>query len=410
MQPEPKNISPRPASLKSVARSVTSKLTDKPGRRQVLQGLSAIGGAVTGGAIAALVGPDLPADPSGISLTSPAKAQATPPSGAPEITWNLTSAWPRNAPGPGQTVRRIADGIAALSGGRFRINVLGVGEIVPAFEIFDAVAGGTVQSGYAASFFWQGRLPAAALYTACPFGLTPSEHLAWLYEGDGLALWRELYAPSGVIPFVAGNTGLQFGGWFKQEINSLADLKGLKMRVPGLAGQVYSALGVQTVTMPPHDIFLSLASGVLDATEYLGPWDDRALGLHKAASYYYSPGFHEPNGAGELLVNQDAWDALPTAYQQTFEQVAASEWSRAQAEALWQNTAALEALVADGVQLRTFPADMLTSAHEASHAVVQRLSESSEIAGRIISSYRAAQARLEPYRAPSLEAYLLASA
>ena len=197
-----------------------------------------------------------------------------------------------------------------LSGGALDIAVYAAGEVVPAFEVLDAVGNGVADIGHTASFYWQGKMPAAAFFTTVPFGLTPSEHVAWIEAGGGQALWDELYAPFGVKPFMGGNTGVCMGGWFRRELKSLADLRGLKLRSLGLGGEVYRRLGATPQTTPPAEILISLQSGVIDGAEFVGPGTDIALGLYRVAPFYYYPGFNKPNGTGECIVALKAWNAL----------------------------------------------------------------------------------------------------
>ena len=184
------------------------------------------------------------------------------------------------------------------------------GEIVPAFGVLDAVGNGVADIGHTAAFYWQGKMPAAAFFTTVPFGLTPSEHVAWIEAGGGQALWDELYAPFGVKPFMGGNTGVCMGGWFRRALKSLADLRGLKLRSLGLGGEIYRRLGATPQTTPPAEILTSLQSGVIDGAEFVGPGTDIALGLYRVAPFYYYPGFNKPNGTGECIVALKTWNAL----------------------------------------------------------------------------------------------------
>src|SRR4051812_32601675 len=191
--------------------------------------------------------------------------------------WRMVTSWPKRLPGPGMSAERVAERIRTLSNGRLDISVSAAGEVVPAFEVLGAVGGGVAEMGHTAAFYWQGKMPAAAFYTTVPFGLTPSEHVAWIEAGGGQALWDELYAPFGVKPFMGGNTGVCMGGWFRREVASLGDLRGVKIRSLGLGGEVYRRLGATPQTTPPAEILTSLQSGVLDAAEFVGPGTDIAL-------------------------------------------------------------------------------------------------------------------------------------
>jgi TRAP-type mannitol/chloroaromatic compound transport system substrate-binding protein len=230
------------------------------------------------------------------------------------FSWKMTSAYPKGSPfymdGPGSATD-LAKRITDMSGGRLKIQVFGAGELIPAFEGFDAVRAGTVEMNHANSYFWTGKTFAAQYFTAVPFGLNFQGMNGWLYDGGGIDLWNEVYAPFGMVAMPCGNTGVQMTGWFKKEIKSVADLKGLKMRIPGLAGKVYANLGVDVKVLPGGEIFPALERGVIDAAEFVGPYQDRRLGLHKAAKYYYTTGWHEAATVSELLINKAAWDKLP---------------------------------------------------------------------------------------------------
>ena len=340
-----------------------------PSRRRLLAG----GGAL---AAAALAAPPV----------APAMAQE-------RRDWILVTSWIRGTPGPGTTAARIAEDITRLSGGRLTVTLYAAGELVPPLEVFDAVSQGVAQMAHTASLFWSGKLPASPYFTAVPFGLTPDGHTAWIEQGGGQALWDELYAPVGIKPFQAGNSGMQMGGWFKREIGGLDDLKGLKMRIPGLGGQVMRRLGVTAVSTPPGEIFPALQSGAIDAAEFLGPWSDRSLGLDKVAPYYYWPGFHEPNGAAECLLDRAAYEALPADLQALVATVCAAENQRGLAEADWQNALTLKSMIEEGrVQLRRYPEPVLAAAREAADEVLAELAARDDLNRRLHESYEAARA------------------
>ena len=184
--------------------------------------------------------------------------------------WRMVTSWPKNLPGPGVTAQRLADRIGQVTGGQIKVELYAAGELVSGLEVLDAVSNGTAQLGHTASFFWTGKMRAAAFFTTVPFGLTPLEHIAWIEHGGGQALWDELYTPFGVKPFMAGNSGMQMGGWLKRKVSSLEDLKGLKFRIPGLGGQMMARLGVVPVLLAPSQILPNLQSGTIDGTEFLG--------------------------------------------------------------------------------------------------------------------------------------------
>jgi TRAP-type mannitol/chloroaromatic compound transport system substrate-binding protein len=307
-------------------------------------------------------------------------------------SWRLVTSWPKGAPGPGTTAQRIAERITALSGGRLTVELFAAGELVPAFEVFDAVAGDTAEMGHTASFFWTGKMAAAPFFTAVPFGLLPESHNAWLAFGGGQALWDELYGERGVKPFAAGNSGFQMGGWYNKEINGPEDLKGLRVRMPGLGGEVLRRLGAVAVSLPPGEIFPALTSGMIDGAEFLGPWSDRSLGLDKAAPYYYWPGFHEPNGSAECLVNAKAYAALPADLQELVATVCEAENQRGLSEAEWHNAETLALIRAEGrVQLRRFPPTVLSAARATAEEVLSDHAAKDAMFARILASYRQAR-------------------
>ena len=208
------------------------------------------------------------------------------------------------------------DVICTATSGRLKIKVYGGGELVPPFEVFDAVSRGTVEMGHGAGYYHKGKVDAAVFFTAIPFGMTNNELNGWMYYGGGLELYQEVYSPFNLVPFPTGNTGVQMGGWFNKEINSIDDLRGLKMRIPGLGGEVLRRAGGTPVTLPGAEIFTALQTGAIDATEWVGPYNDASFGLHKAAKYYYYPGWHEMGPMLQCTVNKEAWDSLPADLQE----------------------------------------------------------------------------------------------
>ena len=321
--------------------------------------------------------------------------------------WRMVTSWPKRLPGPGMSAERIAERIAALSGGRLQITVHAAGEVVPAFEVLDAVGGGVAEIGHTAAFYWQGKQPAAAFYTTVPFGLTPIEHVAWVEAGGGQALWDELYAPFGVKPFMGGNTGVCMGGWFRSELNSLVDLKGLKIRSLGLGGEVYRRLGATPQTTSPGEILTSLQSGVLDGAEFVGPGTDIALGLYRVAPLYYGPGFNKPNGTGECIVALTAWSALDSELKAIIAHAGAAEASFALAEMERLNAEALAALVErHNVRLKTFPGEIMTAARQQAADILAEVGRRGEMARKVRDSYAAFQSRIAPWSRISLQAVL----
>ena len=289
--------------------------------------------------------------------------------------WRMVTSWPKRLPGPGMSAERVAERIRTLSGGRLDIAVHAAGEIVPAFEVLDAVGGNVAEMGHTASFYWQGKMPAAAFFTTVPFGLTPGEHVAWIDAGGGQALWDELYAPFGVKPFMGGNTGVCMGGWFRREIKGVADVGGMKIRSLGLGGEVYRRLGATPQTTPPAEILTSLQSGVIDAVEFVGPGTDIALGLYRVAPFYYYPGFNKPNGTGECIVSLKAWNGARRRAQGDRRACLrgrrrTSRWPR------WSGSTPRRWSALTGqhrVQLRAFPQDLIAAARGISTDVLGEL-------------------------------------
>ncbi|MEX2327479.1 MAG: TRAP transporter substrate-binding protein, partial [Pseudomonadales bacterium] len=233
------------------------------------------------------------------------------PEPAQVYQWRMVTTWPKNLPGMGLAPEQIAKLVDQMSNGRLKITVYGAGEIVPALGVFEAVSLGNVEMGHGAAYYWKGKVPAAQFFTAVPFGLTAQEQNAWLHHGGGMQLWEELYGKYDLVPIAGGNTGVQMAGWFNKEINSLGDIKGMKMRIPGLGGEVFERAGGTAINLPGGEIFTSLQTGVIDATEWVGPYNDLAFGLHQVARYYYYPGWQEPGPALETIVNKKAFDGLP---------------------------------------------------------------------------------------------------
>lgn len=284
----------------------------------------------------------------------------------PQVRWRMATSWPKSLDTIFGGAQTVCDRVSALSGGRFTIEPYAAGEIVPGLQVLDAVQSGTVECGHSASYYYVGKNPALAFGTTVPFGLNAQQQNAWFYHGGGLDTMHRLYADFGVINFPAGNTGTQMGGWFKQPINSVSNLQGLKMRIPGLGGEVMSRLGVNVQVLPGGEIFLALDRGAIDAAEWVGPYDDEKLGLNDAAQYYYYPGWWEPGATLEAQVNLQAWESLPQEYQEIFKTAAyeANLNMLAQYDAL--NGAALQRLVDGGTQLTPYSNEIMAAAEEAS--------------------------------------------
>ena len=239
-----------------------------------------------------------------------ASALAAPAIAQERTEWRMVTTWPKNAPGVGVNAQRLADKIGQMSDGRLTVHLYAAGELVPAFEALGAVQQGNAELAHSAAFFWLGKSEALNYFGSMPFGLMASEIMGWLYFGGGLELWQEAMAEFDIRPFFAGSSGVSAGGWFRKEINSLDDLKGLKIRIAGLGAQVMERLGATPVLTPPAEVFPAMAAGTVDAAEFIGPWNDQAFGLYRVAKYYYQPGWHEVGPTAELLINRRAWESL----------------------------------------------------------------------------------------------------
>ena len=302
--------------------------------------------------------------------------------------WKMLTTWPKNFPGAGTAAQALADAIRLMSDGRLTVKVFAAGEMVPAFESFDAVREGTADCSHDAAYYWVAKNKSIPFFCAVPGGLSVREHNAWILYGGGQALWDELYAPFGVRGFLSGNTGTQMGGWYQKEINSLEDFSGLKIRIPGLAAEVLNRLGATTVNMPGGEIMPALQSGVIDAAEWVGPWVDLTMGFYKVAKYYYGPGFHEGSTANELLINEARWQALPSDLQ-AIVKVACHEANMIlPAEYFARNTNTLPMLTGEHeVDVRNFPDDVLNAMFDISEEVNAETASEGRINRRIYESW-----------------------
>ena len=312
--------------------------------------------------------------------------------------WKLVTAWPKNSPGLGTGANRFAERVTAMSGGRLTIKVHGAGELVPAMGVFDAVRDGSAEMGHSASYYWKGKHPATPFFTAVPFGLTAQELNSWVNFGGGQELWDELYGEFGLKPLPCGNSGTQMAGWFRKEINSLEDIKGLKIRAPGLAGEVMQRIGATPVQMPGGEVFTSMQTGALDAADWVGPYNDLTFGLHKVAKYYYYPGWQEPGAMLEMMINKEKWDALPEDLQAIVKNAAEAENQHIYDEFTARNAEALKQLVNEhGVELRRLPDEVLEALEKTSQEAVEDLVAGNDQARRIYESYRDFRDSVMPY-------------
>ena len=329
------------------------------------------------------------------------------PSKEEKYNWRLVTSWPKNYPGLGMAPERIADLVEEMSDGQMVITVYGAEEQVPAFGVFDAVSSGSHQMGHSGGYFWKGKVPAAQFFTSVPFGLTADEINAWVNRGGGLELWREIYAPFNIYPIPAGNTGTQMFGWFNKEINSLEDIKGLKMRIPGIGGEVLKEAGGIPVTLPGGELFTALQTGVIDATEWVGPYNDLTFGFHQAAKYYYYPGWHEPGPMLELLINIDAWNSLPNHLQVIIETATKAVNQDMLDEYLAKNNQALTELIeVHGVELRKLPDDVIEEFRKISNKILDDLAKEDEVISKVYDSYLKFKNDVSAYHEISEDAFV----
>ncbi|MGB2271611.1 MAG: TRAP transporter substrate-binding protein [Pseudomonadales bacterium] len=319
--------------------------------------------------------------------------------------WKLVTTWPKNFPGLGVAPENFAKLVNRMSNGRLKVKVYAAGEIVPALEVFSAVSNGTAEMGHGAAYYWKGKMPAAPLFTSVPFGLNAQEMNGWLYHGGGLELWRELYAPYNLVPMPAGNTGIQMGGWFNKELNTIADFKGLKMRIPGLGGEVFTRAGGTAVNMPGGEIYTSLQTGVIDAAEWVAPYNDLAFGFNNVAKYYYYPGWHEPGPTIELIINKEAYQTLPDDLVAIVESAARTINQDMLDEYTSRNNAALKMLKEKGVEIRRYPDEVWSMLRETTKAVMEENANKDEMFKKVYASYDAYRKSVNAYHQISERAY-----
>lgn len=316
--------------------------------------------------------------------------------GAPAINtgkkyrWKMVTTWPPKYPILGEGLIQMAEWIEEMSAGRMKIKVYGGGELVPALEAFDAVSGGLADMGHGGSYYWAGKAPAAQFFATVPFGMNAQQMNAWLSTGGGMDLWRELYAKFNLVPFACGNTGVQMGGWFNKEINSLADLKGLKMRIPGFGGKVFAKAGGSPVLSAGSEIYTNLERGVIDATEWIGPFHDYKMGFQDIAKYYYAPGWHEPGTNLELFINKQKFEALPKDLQMIIETASLrlNHWMLSEIEA--QNNLYFDKLVKEhNVEVKYFPDEVLEAFRKYTAEIIEEITSSDPFAKKVYESYSA---------------------
>jgi TRAP-type mannitol/chloroaromatic compound transport system substrate-binding protein len=338
--------------------------------------------------------------------TEGAKHPGVEPAAA-HYEWKMITTWPKNFPGLGFAAENFSRYVDEMSDGRLKVRVYGAGEIVPAMEVFDAVSQGSVDAGHGAAYYWKGKIPASVFFTSVPFGLNAQEMNGWLHYGGGLELWQEAYAPYNLVPMAGGSTGVQMAGWFNKEINSIEDVKGLRMRIPGMAGEVFAAAGGTAVRIAGGELYTSMQTGVIDALEWVGPYNDRALGFHEVAKYYYYPGWHEPGSILEFVVNKDSLEALPADLQAIVKYASRAANQDMLDEYTARNNAALKSLIDEhGVQLRRLPDDVLLALWQGTQVAMKKLVESDPMAAKVYESYREFYKGVRNYHHISEQAYI----
>ncbi len=322
-----------------------------------------------------------------------------------QFRWKLVTTWPPNFPVIGDVSVRFAELVKAMSGGRLEIKVFGGGELVPALEAFDAVRNGVAEMGHGAAYYWAGKEPASSFFATVPFGMNAQQANGWLLSGGGLALWEKLYAPFNLLPLPGGNSGVQMGGWFNKEINRVEDLKGLKMRIPGLGGRVLEKAGGAPVLLAGGEIYTGLERGVIDATEWLGPFHDRLMGFQQIAKYYYYPGWHEPGTMLEFFINKDKFGRLPSDLQAIVRTaaLASSHWCLSEMET--QNARALAEMLSQGLDLRAFAPEIIEQLRAYTASVLEEVASSSALAREVYQSYESYRKTASAYSMISESAF-----
>jgi len=333
------------------------------------------------------------------------ESQAQQGGGSPTLAsgeryeWKMTTTWPPNFPVLDEACKMFARLINEMSAGRIKITVYGGGELAPPLKAFETVRTGGAELGSGAGYYWAGIAPAAQFFATVPFGMNAAQHTGWIMNGGGLELWQELYDEYNLVPFLGGNTGVQMGGWFNREINSIKDIQGLKMRIPGLGGTVFNAAGGAQVTMAGSELYTNLERGVIDATEWLGPYHDTLMGFNEIAKYYYTPGWHEPGTALEFFINKEKYNLLTPDLKTIMRSASYHTHLWCWMEMEKRNAEALNVLVEKGIQLRQFPQSVLAEFRRLTHQVIQELVDSDPFAARVYASFQAYQRQAFNYAA-----------
>jgi TRAP-type mannitol/chloroaromatic compound transport system substrate-binding protein len=326
----------------------------------------------------------------------------------PKIQWRMPSVYPATLDVPYGSAQQFARLVDETSGGRFRIEVSAAGQLMPPLGIFDAASQGTVEAFHAGAIFWAEKEPAVQWFTTVPFGMNPAGMTAWFHQGEGLRLWEETYATFNLVPRPGPANAPEMGGWFRKKITTIADYKGLKMRIPGLGGKVVARAGATVVTTPAGDIYSALERGVIDTSEFIGPHDDMKLGLHKTARYYYYPGWQQPGTMNEFTFNRKAYEALPVDLRRTLDHAAAAVQVYGFTDFDVKNAIALERLKTEfkgTVELLQYPVPMLRDLKKLATEVVREESERTTMAKRVYASFTKFQAQLAGWARISEGAY-----
>jgi len=320
-------------------------------------------------------------------------------SNKPNYEWKMTTTWPPNFPILDESCKLFAQLIEQMSGGRMKIQVYGGGELAPPLKAFETVRQGGAELGSGAGYYWAGVAPAAQFFATVPFGMNAQQHTGWLSNGGGMALWEELYAKFNLVPFMGGNTGVQMGGWFNRKINSITDIQGLKMRIPGLGGTVFEKAGGSQVLMPGSELYSNLERGVIDATEWLGPYHDTLMGFNEIAKYYYTPGWHEPGTTLEFFANKEKFDRLLTDLQAIFRSASYQVHIWMWMEMEKRNSEALNDLVEKGVILQQFPEEVLDEFKRLTTIVIDDLCKADPFSAKVYQSFKKYQDNISNYAA-----------
>ena len=318
----------------------------------------------------------------------------------PKVQWRMSTSWPPALDVLQGGAQRFARVVDEMSGGRFRIEVFPAGQIMGPFECFDAAAQGTIEMFHSGPIFWDTREPAAQWFATVPFGMNCQGMAAWYHQGDGLKLWEETYAAFNLVPRQGHQNGPEMGGWFRKKVTTIADYKGLKMRIPGLGGKVVARAGATVVTMPPGEIYSALERGVIDTSEFIAPHDDMKLGLHKTARYYYYPGWHQPGTVTEFVFNKKAYEALPVDLRRTLDHAAAAVQVYGLTDFHVKNAVALQRLrteFKDKVEVLPLPAPVLRDLRKLTPEVVREESEKTPMARKVHASFTKFQALVSPW-------------